>query len=89
MSHANLEKMILSSPDKSQIYDLLIISLGALPLNYRRLAGAWAITLQGPREKLPAYCQGTKADKVGEIIMMIIIIYYCDKSKMVELQHGR
>ena len=40
---------------RSQTYDLLVTSPGALPLSYRRLVGAKAIKL-GPCDKHPVCC---------------------------------
>ena len=60
MTQAYSEKEIPSSPNRrteqwSQTHDLPITSLDALPLSYRRPAGAKAIKL-GSWDKHPAYC---------------------------------
>ena len=55
MTQAYSEKEIPSSPNRSGTYDLPITSSDALPLSYRRLAGAKAIKL-GSWDKHPAYC---------------------------------
>ena len=46
MTQEYSEKEIPSSPNRSRTYDLPITSSDALPLSYRRLAGAEAIKLQ-------------------------------------------
>ena len=48
MTQAYSEKEIPSSPNRSGTYDLLITSLEALPLSYRRLVGAKAVKLGSP-----------------------------------------
>ena len=50
-----------SSPNRSRTNDLLVTSPDALPLSYRRLAGAKA-TKPGSCDKNPAYCYDWNVD---------------------------